>query len=545
MGLKYDSGESQQMISSLQVTIGLTSAFIQTAESGIYQLIASVGKDGMTGEAYESGKNLFNGQIKGEVRKLKSATDKLKKDLSTYEAANQRVSHYGRIDEDQLESTRSQIKKQISNLKRMQRDYQHKSSKADDVGLSMIYRSHASHIQWQIDGQNEGLHAIEKELADLRSYNQRVSGLFKSGIEATKHVQSSINSSGGKTSSSLIKELEKLMEDGQKFTDQDNFIRLQQLLKLYPKGIIKAVLDSKELTNFANTYISSSHKIKLMRLLVKYRKLGDKTFLKVLSINKIGSAVKCVDYFTSPFKSFTAKGLKMIPKVKGIIGKGGGAATWAELVITFASSAVGEFQKTKSIGKASIGGALDTVKSVGPLEGAAVGASVGGAIGSVVPIFGTGVGVLAGTVFGGIFGASNSINNFIHPHFYSGLKKTAYSDYDKIKKTAYSDYDKIKKTAYSDYDKIKKTAYSDYDKIKKTAYSDYDKIKKTAYSDYDKIKKTAYSDYDKIKKTTYSNYDKVKKVDYSNYDKIKSVGKAKTLFNNKSKFKFTCFSPIF
>ncbi|MDT9522787.1 hypothetical protein NND47_04785, partial [Streptococcus mutans] len=57
---------------------------------------------------------------------------------------------------------------------------------------------------------------------------------------------------------------------------------------------------------------------------------------------------------------------------------------------------ISEFSKSKNIGKAVGKGALSTVSSVGPLEGATIGATIG----SVIPGFGTTAGAGLGFVVG-------------------------------------------------------------------------------------------------------------------------------------------------
>lgn len=97
------------------------------------------------------------------------------------------------------------------------------------------------------------------------------------------------------------------------------------------------------------------------------------------------------------------------------LGKVATVATYAQLGVTFVSSGVDAYGKTGSIGKGVIGGAIDTVKSVGPLEGATLGA----ALGTVVP----GVGNVLGAGLGFGIGTINSLNQLYNPHFYDDIKK--------------------------------------------------------------------------------------------------------------------------
>lgn len=75
---------------------------------------------------------------------------------------------------------------------------------------------------------------------------------------------------------------------------------------------------------------------------------------------------------------------------------------------------------------------LDTLKSIGPLEGMTLGAAWGGVIGTAipVPIIGTVSGVVAGAVIGGIVGGINSLGQFFVPDLYDSMKASAYEFYD-------------------------------------------------------------------------------------------------------------------
>ncbi|MDR1567545.1 MAG: hypothetical protein LBS33_02530 [Streptococcaceae bacterium] len=131
------------------------------------------------------------------------------------------------------------------------------------------------------------------------------------------------------------------------------------------------------------------------------------------------------------FKTFVSEGLKNSKYVQGLktsaktLGKLGTIATYAQHGITFASSSVNEYGKTGSIGKGIIGGAIETVKSVGPLEGATLGASFG----TVIP----GVGNVVGAGIGFAIGSANVLVQLWKPNLYDDIKDGAYKFYDKGK----------------------------------------------------------------------------------------------------------------
>lgn len=94
---------------------------------------------------------------------------------------------------------------------------------------------------------------------------------------------------------------------------------------------------------------------------------------------------------TNPIKTYVSESLKSSQFIQSAkdwgVAKGLGTAaqvaTYAQLGVTFVPSGVDEYGKTGSIGKGVIGGLIDTVKSVGPLEGMTIGAAVAGPLGVI------------------------------------------------------------------------------------------------------------------------------------------------------------------
>lgn len=76
-----------------------------------------------------------------------------------------------------------------------------------------------------------------------------------------------------------------------------------------------------------------------------------------------------------------------------------------------------EYGKTGSIGKGIIGGGIETLKSIGPLEGMTLFAPLG-------PV---------GIAIGGTIGFGNVILQAVNPHFYDDIKDDAYKLYDNSK----------------------------------------------------------------------------------------------------------------
>ncbi|MGX7243912.1 hypothetical protein ACWOC1_03560 [Enterococcus quebecensis] len=205
----------------------------------------------------------------------------------------------------------------------------------------------------------------------------------------------------------------------------DNIKRFEMLLKLYPASVVKKLLANDEFWMLANK-LPSGWQTKLINGLAKYEAFG-KAVVQGKWIPKVDTLGKAYEYFgkiTNPIKTWVGESLKNSQFVQGAkqwgvakgLGKAATVATYAQLGITFVSSGVEAYGKTGSIGKGAIGGAIDTLKSVGPLEGMTIGAAAGGPLGAAI---------------GGALGGINVAAQFINPHLYDDMKDGAYKLYDK------------------------------------------------------------------------------------------------------------------
>lgn len=104
------------------------------------------------------------------------------------------------------------------------------------------------------------------------------------------------------------------------------------------------------------------------------------------------------------------------------------------------TSSIDDFKSTHDLGKALVGGTIDTVKDVGPVNGALIGAEFG-------PV---------GALIGGGIGAANKLAQYIDPHLYGNIKKGAYKIVGKSEKIAEEAGKKVNKAAKNLYDKFKK-----------------------------------------------------------------------------------------
>ena len=134
------------------------------------------------------------------------------------------------------------------------------------------------------------------------------------------------------------------------------------------------------------------------------------------------------------------------------LGSAAQIATYAQLGVTFVSSGVNEYGKTGSIGKGVIGGAIDTVKSIGPLEGMTIGGAVAGPFGAIV---------------GGTMGLINKGAQFLWPNMYDDIKDGAYKLYDKSIKVVDDVSKKVGKITEQSINTVEQV-YDDVQQVGKT-----------------------------------------------------------------------------
>lgn len=269
--------------------------------------------------------------------------------------------------------------------------------------------------------------------AQMGAYNQKNSGAITDWMNQldakTKKVQS-----GGSTNAYLdlykgVKDLLSPLKNGK----TDNVKRMEMLLKAYPDHLVTQLLKNDEFWILLNK-APNGVRTAILKGLSEYINLGQigRQASLGLKLDTFGKAYQYFNKFTSPIKTYVGEGLKNSKFVTGLqnsgvakgLGSVGQIATYAQLSITFASSGIDEYGKTGSIGKGVIGGAIETVKSIGPLEGMTLGATAASFI--PIPFVSTAV----GAAVGGGLGLLNVGVQLVWPNAYDNAKKWAYNKYD-------------------------------------------------------------------------------------------------------------------
>ena len=286
-------------------------------------------------------------------------------------------------------------------------------------------------IRGLIDKVDAGKSLTDEETKTLQDYQSN--HLDSNLLENVKHAldQNEANKSveNGKQLSKKKAEEETLLQQAQNLLDDarksDLYQRFIMLYKLYPKNVVEKILKNDAIVELIN---SSKNREGIYKLIKSYSELGDKS-LKLgkwtISANSIG---KKIDSFnkglgfllpTTTIKQTVTEFVKnsnvyktlsknaWLGKSAKFLGKASTFLTVADMAITYTSSAMQEFSESGHVGKAVAVGALDTIKSIGPLEGATIGSMFG-------PV---------GTAVGFGLGAVNTVVQMVNPHLYSDIKK--------------------------------------------------------------------------------------------------------------------------
>lgn len=269
----------------------------------------------------------------------------------------------------------------------------------------------------------DGKELNEDDVKKINAYKKRYSNR-----ELPKNVNKALNKYDekikeiSKNEQNYYQEAQKLIKD---IKDGDLYQRISMLYKLYPKNFVEKLLKNKEMVGLID---ASKYREQIYGLLKGYEKIGEAT-LSIgkwkFSANSIGKAIdnfnKGLGYVlpSSAIKQTitdTVKNSKIykelsknawLGKSAKFLGKAGAILTYVDLGTTFVGSAAQEFSDSKHLGKAAAVGTIDTIKSIGPLEGATIGSAFG-------PM---------GTIAGFGLGLVNTGVQFVFPQFYSGVKK--------------------------------------------------------------------------------------------------------------------------
>lgn len=494
MGIIYSKSESKKFIEDIQKNLKSGLEVTTDLTAGSHNIIQSIDGKTLSGAAYTAGKNLFSELIIPTVSRCHQSLQEVETDLSTYISANNAIQEASQetLDEEKLEAKiresemyRNTVSATASALSNQAFDL---LAMTNPVTAVISLANHLFDVQGKlnryVESLDQDIEKLKKDLRLLQNFQSQVQGLFNNSLNNFKIAMQSVlvlnntkvNSDGTYTlpagvdgswftqikpnakaeidaySSNafldLYKNVKELM-DPLTSGKTDNMKRLDQLLALYPKALVDKLMKNDEFWMLADK-LPPKYQTKLINGLAKYESFGQAVAQGkwIPKIDTIGKGYQWFNKMTNPIKTYVSESLKSSQFIQGAknwgVAKGLGTAaqvaTYAQLGVTFVSSGVDEYGKTGSVGKGIIGGAIDTVKSVGPLEGITIGAAVAGPPGAIV---------------GGIVGGANKLAQFIWPNAYDNAKNWSYDAYDKASKVGKDVSKKVGKAVAQGVDTVK------------------------------------------------------------------------------------------
>ncbi|MGL9845986.1 hypothetical protein IGJ91_001117 [Enterococcus sp. DIV0765f] len=467
MGLIYSATESSNLMSNLTTNLSLARTTITQLRTGSQQVVQAVDDKKLSGAAYQAGKGLFSELIIPTINRVNTAVQGIQSDLNLYSSAHQMIASEGYLDEENLSGqirVKAFAKQSIDNHAQTIRQIANTSILP---GITEMLSDFHRNLMRMADSLQEDIYKLQRKQQKLHAFNSQTSGLFNNSLLELKLAMQSVlvlNQTTIKADGSYVLPkgvdgswFEKYKPNGQALLEEssnnaylemyaeieklvqplkdgktDAVKRFEMLIKNYPDAFVNKLASNDEFWMLAN-HLPSGMKNKLFSGLAKYEMFGKAVAQGkwIPKIDTLGKAYQNFTKFTSPVKTYVSEALKKSQFVQGAknwgvakgLGTAGQVATYAQLGVTFAANAVNEYGKTGSVGKGIIGGGIEMVKSIGPLEGMTLGAKLG----TFVPFIGNGVGAAIGFTAGLV----NKGIQLLAPDVYDRGKTWAYEVYDR------------------------------------------------------------------------------------------------------------------
>ena len=489
MGLIYSSKDASTLKSSLSANLSIARTTISQLNAGSQQLIAAIDGHTLSGAAYNAGKGLFSDLILPTIKRVSSDIDTIQQELNQFSAANSFIASEGYLDEENLQ-------RQLTILQRSKASLENAAHTAGTLAniplptIAEMLRNQQQDFLRRAESYQRDIVRIQKKLNQLKEFDAKMKHLFTSSLKELELAMqavmvlnnTTVNSDGtyvlpkgfdrswfeqikpnakeqidaysSNAFLELYQQVEELMNP-LKSGKTENMKRLDQLLALYK------LMKNDEFWMLADK-LPSKAQTKLINGLAKYESFGQAITQGkwIPKIDTLGKGYQWFNKMTNPIKTYVNESLKNSQFIQGAknwgVAKGLGSAaqiaTYAQLGVTFVSSGVNEYGKTGSIGKGVIGGAIDTVKSIGPLEGMTIGGAVAGPFGAIV---------------GGTMGLINKGAQFLWPNMYDDIKDGAYKLYDKSIKVVDDVSKKVGKITEQSINTVEQV-YDDVQQVGKT-----------------------------------------------------------------------------
>ncbi|GAB3581982.1 hypothetical protein GCM10027406_24160 [Leifsonia lichenia] len=183
MGLSYDSGESESMTTALSANLTTASSVLDKLEKASNRLLAGLGTGELSGQGYSAVDALFTWIITPCITGAKAELAVIRSELDTYVLADAKVSRFGVLKEDELNTQIIATRNQRDATERL---IEFNISAADLIvaapGLSGALQLKNAQLELVLGQLEKDLRDLEGRLGALRAFDSATQGLFRDGV---------------------------------------------------------------------------------------------------------------------------------------------------------------------------------------------------------------------------------------------------------------------------------------------------------------------------------------------------------------------------
>lgn len=183
MGLSYDSADSKSMTTGLSANLGTASSVLDKVESASTRLLAGLNTGELSGKGYSAVNALFAWIIAPCVTRAKSEIDAIQGELDTYIREDAKVSRYGVLKEDELNTQLIATKNQRDATERLiEFNDRAAESAAALPGLSGAVQLKNTQLVLVLNQLVKDIGELKERLAALQAFASATQGLFRDGV---------------------------------------------------------------------------------------------------------------------------------------------------------------------------------------------------------------------------------------------------------------------------------------------------------------------------------------------------------------------------
>ncbi|WP_309857986.1 hypothetical protein [Leifsonia sp. 1010] len=184
MGLIYDSGDSAALKTALSANLTAASAVLTKLSSASTRLTTALGTGELSGKGYTAVDSLFAQIIAPCVKEAKDEIDSIAGELETYTSEDSKVSTFGVLKEDELNTQLTATKKQRDATEHQIEVHERAANSSTAVpGLSEALQAKNAQLELVLNQLEKDITELEDKLKALRDFASATKGLFMGRLE--------------------------------------------------------------------------------------------------------------------------------------------------------------------------------------------------------------------------------------------------------------------------------------------------------------------------------------------------------------------------